>query len=108
MLVVMNRTHLPFSFLRVLQTFTGERLRKTLDWSMSSVGDDVTAYTKRLTQEELSLFQKGAEAAAAHAQWKTFGTRRMSISSSALRTASMRTVTPEGGGDRPTKRTKMS
>lgn len=104
----MNRTHLPFSFLRVLQTFTGERLRKTLDWSMSSVGDDVTAYTKRLTQEELSLFQKGAEAAAAHAQWKTFGTRRMSISSSALRTASMRTVTPEGGGDRPTKRTKTS
>ncbi len=35
---------------------------------MSSVGDDVTAYTKRLTQEELSLFQKGAEAAAAHVQ----------------------------------------
>lgn len=72
---------------------------------MSSVGDDVTAYTKRLTEEELLLFQKGAQAAAAHAQWKTFGTRRMSISASALRTASLRTVTPVGE-ERPAKRTK--
>lgn len=81
-------------------------MRKTLDWSMSSVGDDVTAYTKRLTEAELALFQKGAEAAAAHAQWRTFGTRRMSISTSALRTASLRTVTPEG--ERPAKRAKTN
>lgn len=74
---------------------------------MSSVGDDVTAYTKRLTEEEMTLFQKGAQAAAAHAQWKTFGTQKLSISSSALRRASLRTVTPVGGGDeRPTKRSK--
>jgi hypothetical protein len=71
---------------------------------MSSVGDDVTSYTNRLTEMELSLFRCGATAAAAHDQWKTFGTRRILMSASALRLA--RSVTPEG--ERPSKRTKLS
>ena len=86
------------------QTFTGERLRRTLDWSLSSVGDDVTSFTKRLTEMEMNLFRCGAAAAAAHAQWKTFGTRRILVSASALRSASLRTVTPE---ERPNKRVKV-
>ena len=68
-----------YAFLQMffhLQTFTGERLRQTLDWSLSSVGDDVTIYTDQLTEMERRLFQCGAVAATAHLQWRVNGKRR--------------------------------
>ena len=40
---------------------------------MSSVGDDVTAYTTKLTEMERRLFQSAAVAASNHAAWKVFG-----------------------------------
>lgn len=58
------------------QTYTGERLRQTLDWSLSSVGDDVTIYTDQLTVMERRLFQCGAVAATAHLRWRVHGKRR--------------------------------
>ena len=93
----------------LLKTFTGERLRETLDWSLSSVGDDVTSYTSQLTEMERRLFQCGAVAATAHLRWKVFGKRRWllrapipksntsSQQSSSKRSLEARPVTPEGG-----------
>lgn len=79
----------------LLMTYTGERLRKTLDWSMSSVGDDVTAYTKRLTEMELKLFVAGASATAAHLEWKTFGSRKVHVCDENARNSKQsRAVTP--------------
>lgn len=94
----------------LLKTYTGERLRQTLDWSLSSVGDDVTSYTKQLTEMERRLFQCGAVAATAHLRWKVFGKRRWLIraplpkthsasaptQSNSKRPAEARPVTPEG------------
>jgi len=34
----------------LLETFTGERLRRTFDWTLSSFGDDVSIFTRRLTE----------------------------------------------------------
>jgi hypothetical protein len=63
-----------------LQTYTGERLRQTLDWAWSSVGDDVTQYTEKLTEMERHLFSTGAMAALHHDEWKLFGHRRFQSS----------------------------
>jgi len=60
----------------LLKTYTGERLRQTLDWSLSSVGDDVSSYTRQLTEMERRLFQCGAVAATAHLRWRVFGKRQ--------------------------------
>lgn len=56
--------------------YTGQRLCHTLDWALSSVGDDVTHYVDKLAVMEQRLFQAGAVAAANHATWKTYGHRR--------------------------------
>jgi len=65
------------NIITIIKTYTGERLRQTLDWALSSVGDDVTAYTNRLTEMERRLFHSGATAAAGHDCWKLYGTRRV-------------------------------
>jgi hypothetical protein len=71
---------------------------------MSSVGDDVTMYTKRLTHMERKLFLAGSSATAAHLQWKTFGSRLIQVCDHAARNAKQsRSVTPsmvdeEGAG----------
>jgi len=70
----------------LLVTFTGERLRRTFDWTLGSIGDDVSMYTCRLTEIELELFVKGACAAAAHHEWKNFGSRRIPVSTALLTT----------------------
>jgi hypothetical protein len=61
----------------LVQTYTGNRLRHTLNWSLSSHGDDVTAYLVKLTDMELRLFRAGAVAASSHNLWKVFGSSRL-------------------------------
>jgi hypothetical protein len=60
----------------LVSTYTGTRLSHTLNWALSSVGDDVTAYTSKLTQLERRLFHSAAAAATHHATWKVQGQRR--------------------------------
>jgi len=68
----------------LLSTYTGERLRRTFDWTLTSIDDDVSAYTRRLTDLELVLFHRGADAAAMHHSWKNNGTRRITVSSTVV------------------------
>mmetsp|Transcript_5957 Transcript_5957/g.8425 ORF Transcript_5957/g.8425 Transcript_5957/m.8425 type:complete len:264 (+) Transcript_5957:103-894(+) len=75
----------------LLQTYTGDRLRRTLDFAMSSVGDDVSFYTKKLTEMERHLFQRGSSGATAFQKWKTYGNRRIEMGVLAQRAASMET-----------------
>ena len=65
----------------LLETYTGERLRRTFNWTLGSTDDDVSMYTKRLTEMELHLFQVGSCAALAHDEWKIFGSRRIPVCS---------------------------
>jgi hypothetical protein len=64
-----------------------------MDWALSSVGDDVTMYTNRLSEMERRLFSCGASAAANHFSWKTQGTRRLMLRAKA--TSNTRSVTPD-------------
>jgi len=70
----------------LLITFTGERLRRVFDWTLGSVGDDVSMFTKRLTELELNLFLLGASASSAHDEWKNFGSKKIPVSSTMLAT----------------------
>jgi hypothetical protein len=94
----------------LLSTYTGERLRRTLDWAMSSVNDDVSMFTKRLTEMERRLFLRGASATAAHVQWKTFANRRIAANDNNLSVASKIVSPPEHSREdedqRPSKRIK--
>lgn len=94
----------------LLVTFTGERLRRTFDWTLGSVGDDVSMFTRRLTEMEMNLFQMGACAASAHYEWKNFGSKRIPVSTALLNTKQYTTptmrvrakkVTPEKETDQP-------
>jgi hypothetical protein len=80
---------------------------------MSSVGDDVSVYTKRLTEMEKRLFFTGASAMAAHVQWTTFGNNKIPLSETAIRTASLtnrssttRTVSPEAAAESTERESK--
>jgi hypothetical protein len=62
----------------LLKTYAGERLRKALNWALSSGGDDdVSSYLSLLTEMEQRLFHQGAASQAAYDQWKIFGNRRL-------------------------------
>jgi hypothetical protein len=54
----------------LLQTYTGARLAQTMNWALSSFGDDVSAYVSKLTAMEKRLYRRAAFAAANHAAWK--------------------------------------
>lgn len=73
------------------QAYTGTRLQQTLDWALSSVGEDVTSYTARLTEMEIRLFRTGALAASQQYTWKIYGDRRVIPRASPLKGR----VTPE-------------
>lgn len=73
----------------LLESYTGTRLRRIFDWTLSSIEDDVSHYTKRLSQMELALFQRGAQASHAYSLWKSYGTRRIHVSETALRTSAL-------------------
>lgn len=68
----------------LLQTYTGARMRRIFDWTLSRIEDDVSAYTEKLTDMEMRLFERGKEASRACYLWKLFGTRRIMVSDSAL------------------------
>ena len=57
----------------LVTTYSGLRLSQTLNWALSSVGDDVAQFTAQLTAMEKRLFRAGATAAAHHAAWKLHG-----------------------------------
>ena len=62
---------------------------------MSSADEDVTMFTKRLTEMERKLFMAGASATAAHLQWKTSGSRKIHVCETIARsTKQSRAVTP--------------
>lgn len=73
----------------LLESYTGARLRRIFDWTLSSIEDDVSHYTKRLSQMELALFHRGAQASHAYSLWKSYGTRRIHVSETALRTSAL-------------------
>jgi hypothetical protein len=71
---IVSEVHDEAQFLRavLLQLYTGERLRRTLDWSLNSgMDDDVSHYTNRLTDTERKVFAAGAGAARALQDWKS-------------------------------------
>ena len=84
----------------LLIAHTGERLRQIFDWTLTSIDDDVSSFTKKLTEMEMDLFLAGSAASNAAASWKIYGSRRIIVSKAALRErlarkrASM-TATPE-------------
>jgi hypothetical protein len=84
----------------LLKSYTGARLRRIFDWTLSSIEDDVSHYTKRLSQMELALFQRGAQASHAYSLWKCYGTRRIHVSETALRMSAMdhQGIRSSGGG----------
>lgn len=69
----------------LLMTYTGARLRRTFDWTLSNIEDDVSSYTKNLTVMEQKLFRCGAAASHAFFMWKLHGSRRINVSETALR-----------------------
>ena len=87
--------------LTLLKTFSGERLRRTFDWSLSTGGDDdVSHYLSKLTEMEQRLFYKGSSAVAAKEQWALFGNRRLLAGMQRKRMTSLgqttsRTVSPD-------------
>jgi hypothetical protein len=70
----------------LLQTYTGARMRRIFDWTLSRIEDDVSEFTEGmgLTEMEVELFERGKEASRALYAWKLFGTRRIVMSDSAL------------------------
>jgi hypothetical protein len=83
----------------LLKTYAGERLRKALNWALSSGGDDdVSSYLSLLTEMEQRLFHQGAAAQAAYEQWKLFGNRRLIAGVSQQPQKQKMTATPVQGG----------
>jgi len=77
----------------LLKTYTGARLRRTFDWTLSSIEEDVSSYTSRLTEMEHQLFQTGASASYARAMWKQHGSRRIHVSELTLKATAMLSAT---------------
>ena len=73
----------------LLLSYTGARLRRTFDWTLSDIQDDVSSYTSRLSEMERQLFERGAAASHANMMWKMYGSRRIHVSETALRANSL-------------------
>ena len=56
----------------LLRTYTGPRLRATLDWSWYAMQEECSAYVQTLTELERQLFRAGASGTGAHYDWKQF------------------------------------
>lgn len=76
----------------LLELYTGPRLRKCLDWALSSVGQDVTSYTRTLTDCEMKLFRAGLDAAKARFEWKSWGSKKIPVSKIMSRWNSLQAV----------------
>jgi hypothetical protein len=91
----------------LLSSYT-TRLRQTLDWSWSSVNDDVSHYLQQLTSLERHLFRAGASAMGAHAQWKAFGSRTsIFMSAPKNKKDKTRAVTPDQHEEKSEKRQRV-
>ncbi|GKZ00099.1 hypothetical protein MPSEU_000963300 [Mayamaea pseudoterrestris] len=89
----------------LLLAYTGDRLGHTLDWALSSVGDDVTQYTCKLTEMERRLFASGAKAISNLTRWKLHGNKRCVIRKIAPFTKEEREMMDE---DRENKRQRIN
>jgi len=69
----------------LLLAYTGARLRRIFDWTMSHIDDDVSAFTENLTMMELTLFRLCAAATRAYSSWVIHGSRRILKSETALK-----------------------
>jgi len=69
----------------LLLAYTGARLRRIFDWTMSNIDDDVSSFTENLTAMELALFRVCAAATHAYSLWVTHGSRRILRSETALK-----------------------
>jgi hypothetical protein len=87
------------------QAYTGDRLGHTLDWALSSVGDDVTSYTCKLTEMERRLFSRGAKAISNLTRWRLHGNKRCVVRKIAPFTKEEREMMDE---DRENKRQRTS
>ncbi len=98
----MNKLHNEGQELKrtLLLTYTGSRLRRTFDWTLSHIEDDVSHFTQNLTEMERRLFDCGASASHAYAMWKLFGTRKIQVSQTALRANIMSITAKTGSGNR--------
>lgn len=76
----------------LLRLYTGARLRRCLDWSLSSIGQDVSHYTRTLTDCELKLFYAGLEATKARHEWKAFGSKKIPVSRIMMRWNHMKRI----------------
>ena len=86
-----------------LQGYTGERLRRTMDWSWSAVADDVSSLTDQLTVWELRLFHAGATAVQNWEVWQQQGKRRSVV----RRVVTPTVEDPQAGGESPSKRQRV-
>jgi hypothetical protein len=76
----------------LLNVYKGQRMAQTLDWALSSVGDDVTMYTCKLTDIERRLFRAGAIASNNHQCWKLHGNRRLYVGQANTVTTTVTTI----------------
>ena len=58
------------------ETYSGERFKQILDWSVNSVNEDITHFTKNLSHSELRLFDSGFLASVAVQRWKSGQAKR--------------------------------
>lgn len=54
----------------LLIAHTGKQLRQIFDWTITSIDDDVSNFTKELSEMEMYLFLTGSAASNAAASWK--------------------------------------
>jgi protein tyrosine phosphatase (PTP) superfamily phosphohydrolase (DUF442 family) len=73
------------------QTYTGARLRRIFDWTMSNIDDDISSFTQNLTTTELDLFRLCSAATRAYSLWMMRGSRRIFISDCAVKLMSSQT-----------------
>jgi len=59
----------------ILQTYSGERLRRILDRSLGCNQQDTEAFAVRLTEDEKAVFFEGLSATGAYRRWKNNGMR---------------------------------
>ena len=69
----------------LMLAYTGARLRRIFDWTMSNIDDDVSSFTQNLTIMELALFRICSAAINAYSFWTMHGSRRIFISEAALK-----------------------
>jgi len=71
--------------------YTGTRLRRTFDWTLRNIEDDASGYTE-LIEMKRQLLRRAAAASHTDAMWKLHGSRRIHVSTTAIRAKAMRTV----------------